>query len=199
MTKYNLTPPSNDPSINYSRGLLPQRNQPGLWYEDTSCRSNLTEFKLSSENKRIIKITDNFKFSRLPLSQFKLSAANLQELFSWTQQLGWDFPKSSIRNVFSHHIFNQLYLWKRKDDDIPGAFAVCYFGQSVAHIAYVFYHPSLAKTGLPIRLVLQCVIDSHDLGLTYCYLGRFSHYKRNLPGFECYQNQNWVKYHHYHQ
>ena len=39
---------------NYEHGLLPQRNTKNYWYSDSSCRSNLNDFSLSSENRRII-------------------------------------------------------------------------------------------------------------------------------------------------
>ncbi|MFA6518533.1 MAG: hypothetical protein WCV93_02650 [Candidatus Shapirobacteria bacterium] len=196
MTKYNLKPSSPDPATNYALGLLPQRNVAHLWYQDTSCRSNLSKFKLSSENKRIIKLTGDFEFEKIPLLKFNLSSSLLNTINTWSETLDWQFPKSSIRNVFTHHIFNYLYLWKKTGSQNVVAYSVCYFDQNISHIAYVFYHPSLARTNLPIRLTLQSIIDSQKLGLKYCYLGRFSHYKRNFPGFEHYQNQIWSDYRH---
>jgi arginyl-tRNA--protein-N-Asp/Glu arginylyltransferase len=195
MTNYNLNP-ITDPATNYSQGLLPQRNLAHTWYQDTSCRSNLSSYKLSSENKRIIKSTAGFSFEKIPLTTFKLSPYLLNTLHSWTEKLGWHFPKSSIKNVFSHHIFNYLYLWRKTNTQDIIAYSICYFAQTISHIAYVFYSPELNKTNLPIRLSLQCIADSHKLGLKYCYLGRFSYYKRNFPGFEIYQDRNWLIFNH---
>ena len=166
MIKYNLSPP-NDPSFNYAAGLLPQRNLPQNWYQDSSCRSNLADFKLSSENKRIIKLTSEYTFKRLPLSQYQLSAATLNQITGWVDSLGWDFPKSSIKTIFTRHLFNQLYLWNEMGDSQIIAYAICYFGKDLSHICYVFYQPELGKTNLPIRLLLQCTIDSYKLNLKY--------------------------------
>jgi arginyl-tRNA--protein-N-Asp/Glu arginylyltransferase len=164
---------------NYNNGLLPQRNDATVFYSDTSCRSNLQNFQLSSENRRILRKTENFKFQKVPI-YFNLEIQ--KQIFAWLKGLGWDFPISSVKYIFTKHIFNQLYIWTL--DDKVVAYSICYFSESISHIAYVFYNPEFSHSDLPIRLVLQTIIDSHDLGLKYCYLGRFSNYKRNMPGFE---------------
>ncbi len=186
------------PEQNYQSGLLPQRNQSNFWYHDTSSRSNLiNEFKLSSENRRIINKTQEFTFELIPLNNFEFTPGIQKQIFSWIKGLGWDFPISSVKTIFTNHIFNYLYIWKDSNNN-PIAYSICYFSDSISHIAYVFYSPEYSHGNLPIRLVLQTVIDSHDRGLNYCYLGRFSpdtgFYKRNMPGFEHFQNNNWIKY-----
>jgi len=177
----------------YQQGLLPQRNQKGLFYHQTSCRSNLQNFNLSSENRRILRKTQDFTFQKIPLSDFNYTHQLQKQLKSWTQSLDWKFPTSSIKTIFTHHIFNQLYVWKN-DQHQTIAYALCYFSSQISHIAYVFYHPQYQHSNLPIRLVLQTVIDSQKLNLKYCYLGRFSRYKRTMPGLENFQNNQWTAY-----
>ena len=196
MAQFNLTP-QNDIETNYSQGLLPQRNDAKFWYSDTSSRSDLTDFQLSSENRRIINKTQEFNFELIPLKDFSFTPKIQKTIFSWIKQLEWDFPISSVKTIFSNHLFNYLYVWKNTSDEII-AYSICYFSPTISHIAYVFYHPQYSHSNLPIRLVLQTIIDSYDKKLKFCYLGRFSpetgHYKRNMPGFEYFQNNNWVKY-----
>ena len=193
MTQFNIK--NNQPlEKNYQQGLLPQRNQKGLYYRQTSCRSNLSNFALSSENRRIIKRTRDFSFKKIPLSNFNYSLQTQKTLSSWVNQLNWKFPTSSIKNIFTRHVFNQLYIWKDPNSHII-AYSICLFSPAISHIAYVFYHPSLSHSNLPIRLTLQVIIDSYQLQLKYCYLGRFSpsigYYKRNMPGFEHFTNNSW--------
>src|SRR3989339_630898 len=71
---------TNSPAINYSLGLLPQRNQPHLWYQDTSCRSNLTDFSISSENRRIINKTTDFSHHSTSLAKFNFSPSIQKQL-----------------------------------------------------------------------------------------------------------------------
>lgn len=196
MTQFNLTPQS-DIDTNYFQGLLPQRNSGKFWYSDTSSRSNLTDFQLSSENRRILNKTQEFNYEFIPLNTFSFTSQIQKTIFSWIKQLEWDFPISSVKTIFTEHIFNYLYLWKNSSGEII-AYSICYFSQNISHIAYVFYHPQYSHGNLPIRLVLQTIIDSHDRGLKFCYLGRFSletgYYKRNMPGFEYFNQGNWIKY-----
>lgn len=175
----------------YQNGYLPQRNSPDFFYQDSSCRSNLTNFKLSSENRRILRKTDSYTFNKLSLVDFNYTFEIQKQIKQWLSGLGWDFPISSVKTVFKNHLFNYVYVWKHDQQII--AYSICYFSPLISHIAYVFYNPELSHSNLPIRLVLQTIIDSQQSGLQYCYLGRFSNYKRNMPGFENFQNNNWQK------
>lgn len=187
----------NNIEKNYESGLLPQRNNKDLFYQDSSSRSNLSDFQLSSENRRIIRKTENFSYQKIALKNFQYSKEIQKQCHQWIKNLGWDFPTSSIKKIFTDHIFNYVYVWKDENNRIV-AYAICYFSQNISHIAYVFYNPDFARTNLPIRLVLQAIIDSKELNLKYCYLGRFSKetgfYKRTMPGFEYFSDNNWIKY-----
>lgn len=188
---YNIT--NNQPiADNYQDGLLPQRNHQNFWYQDTSCRSNLSNFALSSENRRILRKTDQFSYS---VSQLPQPAPKI--IFPWIKELKWDFPNNSVKTIFSHHLFNTLYTWSDQDQLV--AFSICYFDHQISHIAYVFYHPKYSHLDLPIRLTLQVIIDSHLNKLSFCYLGRdhtspTGYYKRNMPGYEYIKDKKWLKY-----
>lgn len=196
MAKYNLTN-SNNIQINYNLGLLPQRNNKDLWYLDTSSRANLSYFQISSENRRIINKTQDFSYEFQSLSTFKYNSSVQKNIFHWIKKLKWDFPISSVKKIFNDHLFNSIYVWKNKDEQVV-AYLICYFSTEISHAAYVFYNPIFSHKDLPIRLVIQTIIDSHNKDLKYCYLGRFSkeigYYKRNMPGFEYFQDGNWIKY-----
>lgn len=196
MPQYNI---KNDNSIekNYEIGLLPQRNQKKLFYEESSSRSNLKKIELSSENRRILKKTEEFSFQRIPLKEFLYTPKVQKQIYDWIKKLGWNFPVSSIKTIFTNHIFNYVYIWKNHQNKVI-AYSICYFSETISHIAYVFYDPEFSRSNLPIRLVLQAIIDSHQLNLNYCYLGRFSentgYYKRNMPGFEYFASNRWLEY-----
>ena len=201
MPKFNLSTTDN-PATNYQNGLLPQRNLPGSWYQDSSSRSNLANFQLSSENRRILTKTKNFSFKTCSRDDFPAYTPELQKkFFHWSKELGWGIPASTIKTIFTQHIFNYFYIWYDAEGrDV--AYSVCYSSDSVFHIAYVFYDPSLSHGDLPIRLALQAAIDCHQNNLKYCYLGRFDadtkmgYYKRNFPGFEYFKDGQWLTFQH---
>jgi hypothetical protein len=186
---------------NYQNGLLPQRNSKNSFYQDEnfSSRCDLKDFNLSSENRRIFRKTENFTFEKIPLSEFKYTPIIQKEIIDWVKKLDWEFPTSSIKSVFTNHIFNYLYIWYDAFTQIC-AYSLCYQDENISHIAYVFYDPKYAHNDLPIRLSLQVISDSFDSKLKYCYLGRFNpdtklgFYKRNFPGFQYFINGQWVSY-----
>jgi arginyl-tRNA--protein-N-Asp/Glu arginylyltransferase len=196
MTKFNIKS-SDSIDQNYQAGLLPQRNDKNAFYQESSCRSDLSDFILSSENRRILRKTDEFTFQKINLKDFDYNSEVQKQIFSWLKKLEWNFPISSVKNIFTNHIFNYVYVWKNKENKII-TYALCYFSPEISHIAYVFYDPEYSHGNLPIRLVLQVIIDSQSQNLKYCYLGRFSqttgYYKRNMPGFEYFDNNKWAPY-----
>ncbi|MFA6270863.1 MAG: hypothetical protein WC657_06690 [Candidatus Paceibacterota bacterium] len=195
MAQYNLAPLSTIDQT-YEQGMLPQRNDKSKFYKDTSGRCDLSNFSLSSENRRILRKTEQYTYRSLPLCSFEYTPAVQKQIYNWIKGLGWDFPISSVKTIFNSHIFNQLDVWY--DGDKVIAYSISYSSDHISHIAYVFYDPQYSHGDLPIRLVLQFVINSHDQHLKYCYLGRFSdevgYYKRNMPGFEHFHDGVWVKF-----
>lgn len=194
MSQFNLKSNSSIDE-NYTNGLLPQRNNKNVFYQETSSRSNLHDFSLDSENRRILNKTNQYNFQLIPLNQFTYDISTQKTIYKWIKGLGWDFPISSVKKIFTNHIFNYLYIWENEQQEII-AYSICYFSEKISHIAYVFYNPYYSHNNLPIRLTLQTVIDSQKKGLDYCYLGRFSKesgfYKRTMPGFEYFKNQKWT-------
>ena len=182
---------NNNLEQNYQQGLLPQRNNLKLFYEESSCRSNLENFSLSSENRRILRKTDKFTYELVPIT-FNLEIK--KQIFNWLKILKWDFPMSAVKNIFTNHIFNYLYIWKDGEEVV--AYSICLFEKNISHIGYVFYNPKYSHDDLPVRLVLQFIIDSHDKKLNYAYLGRYSedigYYKRNMPNFEYFKDGSWI-------
>jgi arginyl-tRNA--protein-N-Asp/Glu arginylyltransferase len=196
MPTYNII---NNLSIeeNYQSGLLPQRNSKNTFYQDSSSRANLANFSLSSENRRILKKTEDFSFEKIDLKQVPFDLKLKKTIFNWIKGVNWDFPISSVETIFTNHIFNYIYVWKDENKNIV-AYGLCYFSSEICHIAYVFYDPAYDHQNLPIRMVLQVIIDSYNASLKFCYLGRFSQtigfYKRNMPGFEYFDGKQWIEY-----
>ena len=121
---------------NYQQGLLPQRNQKNIFYQDDnySSRCNLNKFQLSSENRRIFKKTENFSYQIINLHDFKNYTPFFQKkLFDWSKKLDWGIPASTIKTLFQDHIFNRLYIWFDENKQ-ECAYSLCYFSNNFSHI-----------------------------------------------------------------
>ena len=205
MNKFNISIPTNIPDIEnaYDHGMLPQRNKRGLFYIDSSCRSQLKQLTLTSENKRVIRKTSSFSCIRETTQDFKFDHVVQKNCHFWAKSLSWQFPTKSIKTVFTDHIFNYIYTWKHNQKII--AYAVCLFTSNISHIAYVFYNSSYQKQNLVNAMVLKTITDSFDKSLNYCYLGRFDpqknigYYKRDMPAFQVFNqhDQIWQTYKQY--
>jgi len=186
---------------NYQQGFLPQRNSKTSFYQDEnfSSRVSLNSFQLSSENRRILKKTQDFTYQKISLSEFNYTGIIQKQILNWVKELGWVFPASSIKTVFTNHIFNYLYIWYDQNQQVC-AYSICYQDKNFSHIAYVFYNPIYAHNDLPIRLSLEVIADSLEQKLKYCYLGRFNpetklgFYKRNFSGFQYFTQGAWLPY-----
>jgi len=71
----------------YQNGLLPQRNSKKLFYFQTSCRSNLSVFNLSSENRRILNKTTEYISEVIPLGSRNLDGVFLYHRLNMFFQL----------------------------------------------------------------------------------------------------------------
>lgn len=183
----------------YRDGFLPQRQDSETFYQDPnhpSSRSGLSFENISSENRRILKHTDQFQYRLLPLNELTYDHRLQKTLKTMAKNMGWDIKTDSIKTIFTGHIFNYVYVWKLKGETI--AYSLIHQNPNFSHLAYVFYSPQENLKYLPIRLVLQAVIDGQKKGRRYCYLGTFSqgrgYYKRNMPSFEYYSPTGWTSY-----
>jgi hypothetical protein len=183
----------------YQQGFLPQKNDPYTFYQDSqnpSCRSNLINFSLSSENRRILKLSSQYSFHLLESKNLNYDFALQKKLKNWAKNMNWAISTSSIKTIFTNHLFNYFYLWTTQNQ--PSAYTALLKTPDFSQIAYVFYNPlNLELKNLPIRMVLQACIDAHQSKQSYCYLGTFGqrgYYKRNMPGFEYYQKRKWIPY-----
>jgi len=183
----------------YQEGFLPQRKDPETFYKNSnqpSSRSDLSFKNISSENRRILKHTDGFQYRLLPLVNLNYDHRLQKTLKNMAKDMDWDIKTASIKTIFTGHIFNHVYVWKLKEEVV--AYALIHQAVDFSHIAYVFYSPQENLKNLPVRMVLQTVIDSQKKGHKYCYLGTFSqdrgYYKRNMPSFEYYSPTDWISY-----
>ncbi len=184
----------------YENGFLPQRQNPNTFYKDPlhpSSRSLLKDLTLSSENKRILRLTDHHQYKLVPKKDFIYDFSLQKKLKDWSKNMNWDLKTSSIKNIFQNHLFNFFYLWETANQTT--AYAAILKSPSFSQIAYVFYNPQNPDLkNLPIRMVLQTCLDAHESGQDHCYLGTFTkekgYYKRNMPGFQYYKEGTWTSY-----
>jgi len=187
------TDPEDDLTKVYQLGFLPFRNRKNLFYLSRSCRSNIKYFSLSSENKRVLKKTDQFRPEVISLSEFNYTPEVQRSCKLWARQAGWKISTSSLKVLFKNHFFNKLYLWKDEASGKIICYQILYESKTILHTASVFYDPSYHSTGLGTRLLLEASQNAHQKELDFAYMGTcYGMYKRSISGFEFFNGFEWT-------
>lgn len=181
----------------YSWGFLPFRNRENLFYLTRSSRSDLRNFSLSSENRRIIKKTESITTRLVPLSEFHYTPEVQRNCKHWARERGWRISTTSLKFIFSGKFFNFVLLFQHKGSGEVVGYQILVVEDDFWHAAHVFYHPDYVGASLGTRMLLEACILTQKKGARYCYLGtcygKGGFYKRNLPGFEFFNGFGWSR------
>lgn len=194
--------PDDDVSEIYAQGFLPMRNLPDIHYLCRSLRVDLSRFSPSSENRRILRKTDNLSFSTLALSN-PAPGQKLHHSFPAVFDLCQRYLKSrfgqkyvsetGLKSIFGGQIFNRVFVWKDGEKEV--GYAVYYLDKHLLHYAHAFYDPGYAALSLGARMMLQAVKIAKETGLKHAYLGtcynQSAFYKLEFSGVEFFNGFGW--------
>jgi len=181
----------------YENGFLPIRNLPAVYYLSRSVRVDLSKFELSSENKRILKKTENFESDLVPLTKFNYTGEIQKFCKDYAdQKLGRGlFPTASIKAIFSNNIFNYVFVFKEISRQNQVGYAVCFISGNLLQYAHAFYDLNYLKENLGARMILEAVNWAHRSKKRYAYLGtcyeESALYKTEFRGVEFFNGFRW--------
>lgn len=187
----------DQPEKIYDQGFLPIRSIPNLYYLTRSVRVNLSEFELSSENRRIIKKTENLITSFLPLTDFNYypSVQKFCKDYLVKVASGSLVTAATIRNIFNKGVYNQIFVWKEKNSQKDVGYAVCYLNDILIQYGHSFYDLSFPERSLGARMMLEAVRWAKDNNRKYAYLGtcysKNALYKTEFKGIEFFNGFTW--------
>lgn len=179
----------------YERGFLPMRSVKSLYYLARSVRVSLEKFGLSSENRRILKKTQEFEKELVKLEEFNYTPPIQKICKNWFEaRFGkGKISAAAIRKIFTAGIFSHIFIWRKKEE--TAGYAVVFIDEKVVHYAHVFSNPQFAKSDLGARMMLQAVIWAKENGKKYAYLGtcyeESALYKTEFSGVEFFNGVRW--------
>ncbi len=182
----------------YENGFLPIRSLPQVYYLARGIRVNLSEFSLSSENRRILKKTENIISEVVPLNQFNYDSEVQKLCRDYAEKrLGKDaFPVPAIRSVFTGSVYNQVFVFKDRDQS-PVGYAVGFANHQLLQYAHAFYDLKYFSESLGARMMLEAVSWAKDKGCQFAYLGTCYEegalYKTEFSGVEFFNGFTWSK------
>ncbi len=176
----------------YQSGFLPFRNNKNLFYLSRSCRSNIENFSLSSENKRVLKNTSHLVPKNVSLADFKYTPKVQKACKDWAKGRGWKISTASLKTIFTDHIFNQAIIWKDTTNNNIICYQVLYKNDDLVHTNSVFYDSKYHDVGIGTRVLIEVSKIAHQEKLKHAYMGTcYAMYKRNIPGFEFFNGFEW--------
>lgn len=203
----------------YNEGYLFARTSRGEMYQTRSLRIDLTKFALSSENKRILKKTEDIQVQVeiLPYSNYHWSIHKLGKDFYTTKFALNQSLRSGSRpdSVFSANKikelmtdptksnFNIVFVYTNQSEP-NGAKATNPLGYCIAlktnqliHYCYPFYDLGNSPKDIGLCMMLKAILYAQDNGKKYIYLGSASRptdsYKLQFKGLEWYDGKEWKK------
>ncbi|MCA9382541.1 GNAT family N-acetyltransferase [Candidatus Dojkabacteria bacterium] len=179
----------------FSAGFLPTRINKDIFYLTRSSRINLAEFDLNSENRRINRKTEQFKFSLLPMSDFEYTPEVQKKSKDWfNERLGEKVLGAlGIKTIYTESNNNYVFVWKLENEIV--GYVVCLITESILHYNFAFYNPDYYKDNLGVRMMLAAIEYAKEKELSYAYLGSVyeqgSMYKAQYKGFEFFNGITW--------
>lgn len=183
----------------------------GEMYQTRSLRIDLTKFKLSSENKRVLRKTENITLNKqtLPYSDYHWSIGKLAKDFYDTKfgppQRASSSGEAGDSPIFSANKVKELLTEKDKSNfntllkytlgsDTVG-YAICLETNDIFHYCYPFYNLTKEIPNQGLGMMLKAIVQAQTENKKYVYLGSFSRptdtYKLQFEGLEWFDGKDW--------
>lgn len=187
----------------YDEGYVFTRLGPHSMRQVRSVRVPIGSFKLSSENRRILK-----NYSSLAVHYKALPYAN----YHWTiGKIAVDFYKAKagaramsaqkIKTLFvsPHESMNGVFIYQWEQEERPLGYCLLFSSAHMLHYAYPFYHllraRALAFPSLGMAMMLRAILWAQEKNMDYVYLGSIqdkrSLYKFQFKGVEWFNGKKW--------
>lgn len=182
----------------YDRGFVFTRPEEGLMHQTRSLRIDLEAFKPSSENRRILRKTEqlHLSFVTLPLPNYNWAIGKLAKDFYDTKFGEGTFSANKVKELLTggRRDFTRLFIYSNNDvilskaknlsepqanestdpsaepqDDIVG-YCIAVETDEHIHYSFPFYHLDADKnTGM--GMMLKAILYAKEHGKKYIYLG----------------------------
>lgn len=192
----------------YNQGFVFTRIGKGVMQQTRSLRIKLANWQPSSENRRIIKRTQDI-ISKLVTAKIPDETS---KDYDWKiHSVGSKFYENKFgKGVFSANkikalltdknagSFNSLLIYMRDQDKV--GYCISYMSDNILHYSYPFYDLNLTDVSdsakdLGLGMMIRAIQHAKDLGLTYVYIGSFQRpgdiYKLQFKDLEWFDGKTW--------
>jgi len=188
---------NDDIDVIYQNGFLPIRSNKNVYYLSRSVRIDLSIFEPSSENRRILRKTENFQMELIPLNDFVYNSKVQKLCKQYTdQKFGKEtLSNTAIQNIFRSGVCNYIFICKNKDRTEDVGYAVCNIADNFLQFAHSFYDMNFFIDNIGMGIMLTAIIWAKENKKRYAYLGTCydekALYKTEFLGFEFFNGFKW--------
>ena len=165
-----------------------------------SVRIDLSKYSSSSENRRIMRKTEELEYSTIPLPDptYHWSMGKMAKDFYDAKFGKGTFSANKAKELMSDETksnFNLAFVF-RHGTDIVG-YALCYEQKDILHYSYPFYDLAVAEEhkSLGMGMMVRAVRYAEEKGKKYIYLGSAQRptdtYKFQFKGMEWFDGAAW--------
>ncbi len=184
----------------YNEGYVFTRTGYGDLNQTRSLRLDLKTFALSSENKRILKKTEDLQLtvSPIPYANYSWQIHKLGKDF-YEQKFGEKtFSAQKIKELITDSTqsnFNRLFIYTQNNEQL--GYCIALETQHIFHYCYPFYNLQTAPTNTGMGMMLRAIVWAQEQGKQYVYLGSAQRptdtYKLQFSGLEWFDGATWTK------
>ncbi|MBP6859044.1 MAG: hypothetical protein KBC69_00255 [Candidatus Magasanikbacteria bacterium] len=182
----------------YNDGYVFTRLGRGILNQTRSLRINLETFQLSSENKRILKKTENLicTDSPIPYEQYTWNIHKMGKEF-YEQKFGEKtFGAQKIKELITNSEksnFNKLFTYSLNAEIV--GYCISLETKNIIHYCYPFYDLNIDYPNLGMGMMLQAIVRAKKENKKYIYLGSAQRptdtYKLQFNGLEWFDGKAW--------
>lgn len=184
----------------YNQGYVFTRLGKGVMNQTRSLRINLENFRLNSENKRILRKTEEItcEFKNLPLENYSWEIHKLGKDFYSRKFGSKTMSASKIKAMFnnlSEENMNSVFIYSAKDKDL--GYCLSYKNSEILHYSYPFYNLDYKNPNLGMGMMVRAVVWAKENDLQFIYLGSITSekakYKLQFKGIEWFdvRKEDW--------
>ena len=186
------------PADLFEAGFLPSTRQLDRFYLARHVRVRLSDFTLSSENRRVLRKCGHLRMRLLRQSEFTLTPERLEFCRAYANSRFGDGVMSGERleSLFTAPVATHIMLFDDPGTGAEAGYVVLYIeSPRLVFYYYSFYDLALFERNLGLYIMTSVVKSFADGGLTCLYLGTcYSEralYKTQFKGSEFFNGNCW--------
>ena len=189
----------------YDRGFVMTRKGRGVMHQTRSLRIDLSQFELTSENRRILKKTQSICGPRaieLPTPSYDITIGKMAKDF-YDNKFGTGVMSAQkikeMTTDAANSNFNMLLAFDRTNEDGNSdkgiGYAITFFTPKIMHYSYPFYDLTSGESDIGLGMMIRAIEYASSLHLKYVYLGSLQRptdtYKLQFKGLQWFDGQKW--------